>query len=41
MEKRKRYDIITLDYNKIPKNYFPHPRGAEIYIAYPERWDLP
>lgn len=40
-KKRKRYDIITLDYNKIPKNYFPHPRGAEIYIAYPERWDLP
>lgn len=40
-KKRKRYDIITLDYNKIPKNHFPHPRGAEIYIAYPERWDLP
>jgi hypothetical protein len=40
-KKRKRYDIITLNYNKIPKNYFPHPRGAEIYIAYPERWDLP
>ena len=25
-KKRKRYDIIILDYNRIPKNYFPHPR---------------
>ena len=40
-KKRKRYDIITLGYNRIPKNYFPRPRGTEIYIAYPERWDFP